>query len=308
MHEITIAAVALNNRDYPDLRAKLNEACQWVELAARQGADLVVLPELLNQYCGDGQGSTSGVSIEQYALDDWSGACAPLLDVASKHCVAMTVPVLVRESDYFINMFYFVSEHGEVLGRYQKRVLSEGELDEGVQPGAVEPLIQWRGVKFGGAICFDCFHEHVFADQVKAGADAFLIPSLTPGGVCLDYYALRYSTPIVLAYPAWSRIIDADGTELASGGYRHETLRFGFGSPLVTATINFDRVVLFGNVNQQKILDIQRKYAGRVGVRFDQANVVFMLESCDADLSVAQIVDEFGLISRSDYFAKSAAP
>ena len=76
----------------------------------------------------------------------------------------------------------------------------------------------------------------------KLGADLFVIPSMTPAGSLLDSCAVIYGVPFVLAYSPWSRILDRDGTELAAGGYRSETLRFGFGSPVQLATINFDAV------------------------------------------------------------------
>src|SRR5206468_385803 len=122
--------------------------------------------------------------------------------------------------------------------------------------------------------------------QTAAGADIFLVPSLWPGGSQLNYYALQYGTPIILAYGNWSRIIDIDGRELAEGGYRCETLRFGYGSAAVTATINFDRVQLHADYNQQKMLAVEQHYGARVRVTFDQQNCLFIVESRDEDLPI----------------------
>ena len=98
--------------------------------------------------------------------------------------------------------------------------------------GLGQANLHGRASNVGGAVCFDVFYPYaVFDPQLDAGADLFLIPSLTPAGGLLDYYALVYGVPFVLSYSAWSRILDRDGTELAAGGYRSETLRFNFGSP-----------------------------------------------------------------------------
>ena len=94
------------------------------------------------------------------------------------------------------------------------------------------------------------------------------------------------------------------GGELAACGYRSETLRAGFGSPIVQATINFDAVTLFADFNQAKLLDVQRHYGTKVRIRFDQPNATFLLESRSPDLTVAEIMREFGLTSRRDYFAQ----
>jgi len=145
----------------------------------------------------------------------------------------------------------------------------------------------------------------VFEPQMDAGADLFLIPSLTPAGILLDAAAVQYGVPFVLAYSPWSRILDRDGTELAAGGYRSETLRFGFGSPVVQATINFDAVTLFADYNQDKMRDVQRHYGRKVRIRFSQPDCIFTLESRSLDLSVNDIMREFGLISRRDYFTQN---
>jgi hypothetical protein len=169
-----------------------------------------------------------------------------------------------------------------------------------------EPLLEWEGLKVGGAICFDTYYQGIFEQQAQEGADLFLVPSLTPAGQVLDYYALAYGKPIVLAYPAWSRILDRDGMELAAGGYRCETLRFGFGTPIVMATVNFDAVTLFADFNQEKVVDVQQHYGKRVRIRFNQPNCLFFLESRCPDLPIGEVMRAFGLISRQEYFVRHA--
>jgi hypothetical protein len=127
---------------------------------------------------------------------------------------------------------------------------------------------------------------------------------MTPAGAFLDTCAVMYGVPFVLAYSPWSRILDRDGRELAAGGLRSETMRAGYSAPLQQATINFDAVSLFADFNQEKIQDIQRHYGGKVRVRFDQSNCIFFLESRTASLSIKEVMQEFGLVSRRDYFAQ----
>lgn len=304
MNEKTISVIALSNRDFPSLEAKLVEAAQWIEVAAAHRADLAVLPEALNIFRGDGPGNPLALTFQEVALDDWEGATAILRDAAVKHRVAVTVPVVTREGDHLTNSFFLIDKSGKTVGRFQKLFPTPGELEEGVRPGRVS-LIDWEGIKIGGAICFDTCFDRTFVEQTKAGAQLFLVPSLWPGGSQLNYFALKYSTPIALAYPAWSRIIDIDGSEPVAGGYRHETLRFGFGIPVYTATLNFDRVALYGNDNQEKMVDVQRAYGARVRIRFDQQNGLFFLESRATDLTVWDVMQKFGLISARDYFTKA---
>lgn len=303
MNERTLAAVSLSNRDFPSFQAKIEDAARWVALAGKQGADLVVLPECLTTYRGDGVGNPTRLTYDQTALDDWRTSCATLIDAAKAARVAVTVPVLIRDDIGLHNVFYLVDADGNVAGRYSKMFPTPEELDEGVVPGGVQPLIAWDGLKVGGGICFDtCFSDGLY-QQARAGADLILVPSLWPGGTDLEHFARQESTPVAVAYPAWSRIIDQTGRVVAEGGHRNETLRFGFGSPIITATINFDRVALYANLNQEKMVTVQQHFGRDVRIEFDQPNCVFYLESRSKDLTVQQIIEKFGLISYREYFA-----
>ena len=300
MNEKTISTVALKDQAFADLSAVLRAAAQGVEAAAVQGADLAVLPETINLL----HRTSDETPIEDYALEDWRSATAALIETATRHRISLVLPLLVRDGARLANRFYLLGRDGAELGFYQKRIPAVGERLAHVEPALTAP-IQWEGLKVGGGICIDVyFPEQVFRPQIEAGADLILIPSMTPAGAFLDASAINFGVPFVLSYSPWSRILDRDGKELAAGGYRYETLRAGFGSPVQQAKINFDAVTLFADFNQKKIQDVQRHYGERVRVRFDQSNCVFLLESRSAHLSVDEVVRQFGLVSRRDYFAQ----
>ena len=300
MNEKTIATIALRDHGFADLAAVLRAAAQGVELAAAQGADLAVLPETINLL----HGSMGKAPLEAYALTDWRSATEMLTETASRHRVALVAPLLVLENGSLANRFYLLGRDGAEMGFYQKQVPAVGERIARVKTANTAP-ISWEGLKVGGGICIDVyFPEQVFRPQIEAGVDLVVIPSMTPAGSLLDASAVNYGVPFVLAYSNWSRILDRDGKELAAGGYRSETLRGGFDSLIQQATINFDAVTLFADFNQDKIADVQRHYQEKVRVRFDQSNCIFLLESRSRDLSIADVMREFGLVSRRDYFAQ----
>jgi predicted amidohydrolase len=302
VNERTISVIALSSRDYPSFEAKLREAASWMEISAGQGADLAVLPETLNFYQGDGAENPNALRAEDVALEDWETATALLRDTAVRLGIAVTIPVLIREGDRLVNTFFLVSKKGEVLGSYRKRFPAYGEVLDGIAGETPEPLIDWDGIQVGGAICFDTWFSEVFDSQAAAGAQLFLVPSLWPGGSFLNASAIKLSVPIAVAYPAWSRIIDIDGREIVGGGYRNETLGFGFGSPVFTASLNFNRAAVHADRAQQKMVDVERAYGRRVGVRFDQQNCLFFVESRDPDLPVTEILERFELVTLQQYF------
>lgn len=301
-----ISTIALSNRDFASFEDKLVEACRWITLAAKCGSHLAVLPEAMSIYKGDGPDNPNAMTIGEAALDDWRKSCATLLRCAVENRIAVTIPLFVREGDHILNCFFLVSNSGQVLGRYVKTFPTPGELAERVAPAADNRPIEWDGIRVGGAICFDMNFISVFQSQREQGVQLFLCPSLFPGGDQINYFAASLQTPVVLAYPAWSRIIDALGREVAAGGYRHETLRFGFGAPVYTADINFDSAVFHFDGNIRHYEAILRKYGAAVRAVFDQANVRFSLESLSPEVTIRQIIKEFDLEPIGEYLAKSA--
>lgn len=296
----TLSVIALSNRDFPSFAAKISEAVQWLDYAIAQGADLAVYPETMNLYCGDGPGNPHALSFEEAALDDWETATAPLREAAQKHGVAIIVPLLIRENGRLANVSFFISKDGRVLGRFQKLHPTPSEREAGLLPGEPQ-IIDWGGLPVSGAICFDTNYIETFASLSNLGARLLVIPSLWNGGPWLEGLAARYAMPIAVAYPAWSRIIDLDGTTKVAGGYRQETLRFGFGAPVFTTTLNFDREVFHLNDQADKIVDIQKSFPDTVRVNMLHEQAAFSVESLADSISVAQIMRDYALIPFRDY-------
>src|SRR4051812_38780029 len=99
MDERIIAAISLSNRDFPSLEMKLEEAVQWVELAAVSGAALAVLPEAINIYCGDGPSNPGRKSYAEIAVSDWPSQCGMLVDAARRMKIAVTIPSIRTEGN-----------------------------------------------------------------------------------------------------------------------------------------------------------------------------------------------------------------
>ncbi len=293
----TISVIALSNRDYQNLSEKLDEVVRWIKLAKLEGAQLVVLPELLNQFRDDGQ----EISLIELAFDDWEKETKVLFQAATSLNVWLTIPVLHKVESKLFNSFFLISPQGVAVWRFDKLSPTPAELKAGVVPGNVSTY-DWEGIRLGGAICFDTCFGDTFYKQIELGVELFLIPSQWPGGASVSFFCQRYGVRAALSYPAWSKIVDIDGAARVEGGYRQESLRFGFGAPVYTATLNFDRVALFGDINQSQIVRIREKYGSRVRIDFDQMNCLWFLESVDPDLHEKAILEEFELISARDYF------
>ena len=89
------------------------------------------------------------------------------------------------------------------------------------------------------------------------------------------------------------------------GGQRNETLRWGGGSPVYTADINFDYVVISNDCDYEIIRDIESTYAGRISIHMDQQDCCFLFESLAEDVTAAQVISEYNLMPRKQLLAQA---
>lgn len=295
-----ISAVGLRVGDFDTFADKEMEAIKLLEHCAATGSDLALFPETINIYCGDGPDNPRTMTIAEVAFNDLKPV-ARLLARAKELKIGVGFGLFLRENGCLHNSLLVYDKDGNNCGRYNKRFPTTGELDAGVVPGSADQkLIEWEGLKVAGAICFDTQFEELFADQKERGADLMLIPSMWPGGTPVDIYAYKYSLPTVLAYCAWSKIIDIDGKILAETGYRSEALRFGVSLPIATAKINFDRKAFHLEHNGQFIPAIEKRYGAKVKLVLDNPNSIFYLSVNSPDLTVDDIIKEYKLIVFQD--------
>lgn len=302
MHIVKIAAIAVEDKPYPSLAAKLQEIERWLRHARTGGARLAVLPETINVYR---EHTPTRIHSGPMHLENWREECHPLIQLAAELEIAVTIPVLYKAEDgHIYNAFFLIDEHGEIIGEYRKQFLTPLEVERGVTPGTGDRLIDWNGIRIGGAICFDTLYAETYLRQ--DGMTLLLCPSRWPGGCQPDFYSGVMNFNTVLAYSNWSRIIGSDGREIAAGGYRNESLRYGFGAPVVSADINFDRQNYYGNVNQEKMAGLEAEYGSRIRIVFDQQNCLWTIESLSPDFTVKDLEEKHGLIDRRRYLADCA--
>lgn len=75
------------------------------------------------------------------------------------------------------NSLYVLSDRGDLLTRYDKRFLSNSELDRWYTPGAEPTTFQVDGYCFGCAICIESQFPEVFSEYEGLNVDAVLFAS-----------------------------------------------------------------------------------------------------------------------------------
>ena len=159
---------------YRPRRAKtLMEACRQfaplIEEAARQKADLVVLGETLT-YAGVGSSyAECAESIPGPSTDYFGG-------LAKKHGLHLVAGLIERSGHQLFNVAVLLGPDGQVVGKYRKVCLPDGEYDKGMSPGQDYPVFDTRLGKIGMMICYDGFFPEVARELSNRGAEIIAWP------------------------------------------------------------------------------------------------------------------------------------
>lgn len=177
------------------------KAAHFIEAAAQRGAHLAVLPEyhLLNwipddpQYaahCADWQ-----IYLDKYrALAKQHKICIVPGTIIERHSGDDVVSRLEAEDAeeqgeiILANVAYFISNDGEILGRYQKKNLWHPERAH-LTAIPHEPHVAFDTPlgRVGMLICWDLAFPEAFRELIAAGAKIIIIPTFWTMSDCSEY-------------------------------------------------------------------------------------------------------------------------
>ncbi|RCK52324.1 hydrolase [Thalassospira profundimaris] len=134
------------------------------------------------------EGALSGYSKAQIACpDDWrsfdwgvyEAELRSIADICGRLGVFAVVGGAHRLSAMKLphNSVYVFSDSGDLLTRYDKRFLSNSEVNGWYTPGTEPIIFEVDGYRFGCAICIESQFPEVFIEYERLGADAVLFSS-----------------------------------------------------------------------------------------------------------------------------------
>ncbi len=269
----------------------LRRGLELISQAALDKADVVCLPEGF---------PTLGLSIKDAVEKaDEVASCVldAVKDVASTYDIHIVCPLFMREEERVYNSAVFIDRKGKLAAVYRKVYPTIGEIEAGVTPGEKPVVHEADYGKTGFAICFDLNFRELFDAMKYKGAKLVFFPSMYPGGLQLSIRAFEGGFYMASAYTGeGSCIVDPLGRVLTvSSSY----------SPVIVKTVNLDFEILHIDYNYVKWRELKRKYGPNVEIEVRRPEAVFMLTSYLPDKTVAEIMEEFGLETREEYFERS---
>ncbi|WP_316013717.1 carbon-nitrogen hydrolase family protein [Roseobacter sp. HKCCA0434] len=178
---VRAALVQMTSSDDPDANARV--AAEMATRAAREGAALILTPEVTN--------CVSLSRRHQRAVlrpQDEDATLAALRTVAAREGVAIVVGSLALQPEpegRFVNRSVAIDETGEVVATYDKIHMFDAEVDAensyresaGYAPGEAAVVVDLAGLRIGLSICYDMRFPALYAALAQAGAEVLTAPS-----------------------------------------------------------------------------------------------------------------------------------
>ncbi|MCX6593594.1 MAG: carbon-nitrogen hydrolase family protein [Acidobacteria bacterium] len=153
----------------PTPAANREQYVALIEEAAAQKADLVVLGETLTYV-------NTGLSYADAAEPIPGPSTQFFGQLARKHQLYLVAGLLERAGHLVYNVSVLIGPDGNILGRYRKVTLPDGEWEGGLTPGRDYPVFDTRFGKVGMMICYDGFFPEVARELTLKGAEVIAWP------------------------------------------------------------------------------------------------------------------------------------
>jgi beta-ureidopropionase len=280
---VRVVTVSQDGLDEKPGKPRLDATITRLNRAAAFQPDIVCLPETLTKGKPE---VVPGYTTNR--LSKW----------AKEHSCYVICPITTRSEGRKFNSAVLIDRQGKILGRYDKIHPTEGELDNSICPGKIDPpVFQTDFGTIGIQICFDVNWHAQWRRLKEKGANIIFFPSAYPAARQVKTHAWLNQCFIVsstMTRP--SSIFDISGDIIATTGkYRRWA-----GAVLPVGKKLFEIDFHIG-----KMRKIKQKYGSKVSIQWYHDDDLVSLASLDPDLTVADLIDEFELTPHPAYIQRA---
>jgi predicted amidohydrolase len=261
---------------------------QYLERAARMGADLVAFTEIYPQL--------ALADPFHHPEPSEGGTLDRVRELARKHKMMIVWPRLEYDAARKVrNTSILVGRGGEVIGRYDKMFPTISEMEKGVIPGTSAPVFETDLGRVGLLICFDLNFPEV-REGLKAGKpDVVVFSSMYRGGLQAQALAYELRAFVVTSIATeLGLIIDRAGRIIKESTYE----------ALAVAPVNTNSVSLHMDFNWNKMDAMLAKYGPALTFDYHTREAFYVIESTREE-DIESIVKEFQLEPADAYFDRS---
>jgi predicted amidohydrolase len=294
--EVWVAAMGHFNLQAKDPREMCHAMLKRMEETLPMQPDIICTPEV---FPFSGLSTQARVVLPEVA-EERSG---PILDqfanFARQHRCYVICSTYTKEAGHCYISSVLFDRQGKYVGEYRKANPTDGELELGVTPGTLDPpVFQTDFGTVGIQICYDVNWYENWSRLSRKGAEIVFWPSAFGGGMMLNSLAWMNKYYVVTStreHP--TKIVDPLGADVVETGRA---------SNWVCAPVNLDYAVVQTVQHIHKFDRITRKYGRRFRIRILHVEALALIEGLSADVSVPQVLKEFGIPTSKELIANSA--
>lgn len=198
------------------------------------------------------------------------------------------------------NSCVMIDRSGNVMGYYDKNyITSQEERDYHIVSGSDIAVFPCDFGTVGAVICFDLNFEELRRKYRDAKCDIVVFPSRFDGGMLCNIFAHETASYFVSCSSGGTR----SAVVMDPLGYSRVTSTNYY--PFVVSEINLDYKICHLDGNREKFSAAKRKYGEKVKIHDNGFIGTVILSSESADFTAQDIVDEFAIELREDYFARA---
>ncbi len=291
---VTVASVSTKPSFSPDtdMDQLLNEAAHYARRARQMGADILAFPEIYPQIGSEKQ--------QAEAAEELPGPTTQrMMTEAKKLGMYLIWPLYAQEGDQVFNAAVLIDRDGEISGIYHKMHPTVTEIEGGIRPGTDAPVFDTDFGKIGMAICYDLNFRDIMTGLKTNGAEVIFFSSAYRGGLQVRAWAFELGCYIVSAIMTdLGQIVDLTGRQLTESY---------FTQPVVARDINLNRRLLHMDFNWDKMDEMLQKYGSDLTFDFVSPEGHYAVGCEREGLDIEDVIDEFGLERRDDYFRRANA-
>ena len=193
--------------------------------AAEAGARLIQFTEgAISGYpSGEGKQALAGWNVDWPVLrDELETTAALAADLQLWTVIGSNHPLTPPNRPH--NSLYVIASTGELVARYDKRLLSFTEVSDWYSPGSDQLIFEIDGFRFGCALCIEIQFPELFVEYARENVDAVLLSTFSrdpmfavqaQGHAACGAFWLGFSVPAQCSDAAPAGLIGPDGQWIA---------------------------------------------------------------------------------------------
>lgn len=292
-----IATICQANNFYSTIEGNLKHVMNLLEIALKNQADLVCLPEAFAS-------ASINRSVKEIAEHPPGLITGSVSKKAREYGSYVICPLYTKRDGKIWNSAVIIDRSGDICGIYDKvhPVTSSSDytvFEDGVMPGREVPVFDLDFGRIGIQICFDIGFPETWEELARKNAKMVIWCSAYNGGFALQVYAYLHHYYVISSVRTdKSKIIDPLGNILDET----DALK-----NIVMRDINLDYVVSHYDFNYSIPDKLMTLYPNCVEVRSKRDDALFLIEPVDPNISTEQLKKEFGFESAWEYYQRHRA-